>query len=173
MSILDNGDVWQTEYTTGWLAHFRETGKLDWKLYPLPHNTSEVTGPGINLSTSRLMLVTSAGAYLPATQTPFDAPNPLGDYSVRTFPVWTRFDQIGYAHEHFNHAAVNEDPQVLLPINHLDAMVSEGAIGSLADDVISFSGYLPDCGRVIGELIPEILREARRQNAQGALLVPA
>ena len=173
MPILDNLADWQANFNAGWLAHFQQTGALDWKQYPRPKNNSSIQGPGIDLSQSRLLLISTAGSYLRQTQIPFDAPNPLGDYSVRTFPVWSSFDDIAYAHEHYDPAAVDADPQVLLPLTHLDYLVAEGKIGELCDEVMSFSGYLPDCGQVIDELIPLILQDAQRQKAKGALLVPA
>lgn len=173
MAILEDRAEWQAAFNSGWLAHYHATGQLDWKQYPRPRNTQPVAGQGIDLRQSRLLMVTTAGAYVPERQAPFDAPNPLGDYSLRTFPIWTTFDKIDYAHEHYDQAAVRSDPQVLLPLNHLDYMVAEGKIGMLADDVVSFSGYQPDCGRVIDELIPAIIQEAHRQQVQCALLVPA
>lgn len=173
MEILENRAAWEAAYQTGWLAHYQQTGQLDWKLYNRPRNSQPVSGAGINLRQRRLVLIASAGAYLRETQTPFDAPNPLGDYSVRTFPVWTEFSQIAFAHDHYDHTAVNADPQVLLPLHHLDDLVAEGNLGDLAPRVINFSGYLPDVGRVLDETIPAILHEAHAQNARAALLVPA
>ena len=173
MDILENKADWEAHFTSGWLAHFKKTGELDWKQYQRPKNILPIQGPGIDLSHSRLLLISTAGGYLKKTQAPFDAPNLLGDYTLRTFSTGSSFDNIAYAHEHYDHAAVDADPQVLLPLNHLDYMVAENKIGELCEDVLSFSGYLPDCGRLIDELIPEIVQEAHRQKAQGALLVPA
>ena len=119
------------------------------------------------------MLITTSGAFLPASQEPFDAPNPLGDYSTRTFPSSTPFDQIAYAHDHFDHTDVNEDPQVLLPLHHLKDMVDAGAIGELAPSVVSFSGYHPDVTQVINTTIPPILAIAKEEAVNAALLVPA
>ena len=172
-SILENKADWQAHFASGWLAHFQQTGDLDWKQYQRPKNNETVQGKGIDLSHSRLLLISTAGGYLKKTQAAFDAPNPLGDYSLRVFPVSSSFDDIAYAHEHYDHAAVDADPQVLLPLNHLDYLVAENKIGELCEDVLSFSGYQPDCGRLIDELIPEIVQQAHRQKAQGALLVPA
>jgi hypothetical protein len=172
MSILENSDQWKEDFKQGWLAHFQRTGTFYWDTYIRPRNQNPIPGPGLDLKTSRLMLISSAGGYLPASQQPFDAGNPLGDYSIRTFPATTPFDQLSYAHEHYDHTAVDVDPQVLLPLEHLRKMVSDGEIGELTDGV-SFMGYQPDASRLVEETIPELLKIAREEGAQAALLVPA
>jgi len=82
-------------------------------------------------------------------------------------------DDIAFAHEHFDHAAVDADPQVLVPLDHLADLVSEGVIGMLTANAISFMGYQPDVSRVLDELIPTLLAAVRAEGAQAALLVPS
>lgn len=172
MSILDNENSWSENFQKGWLAHLQQTGKFYWESYVRPKNQTPVAGPAINLSASRLMFISSAGGYLTGSQPPFDAGNPLGDYTARVFAADTPFENLAYAHEHYDHAAVNADPQVLLPLLHLQEMVAEGKIGALTS-VVSFMGYQPDVSRLLSETIPAILELARAEKAQGALLVPA
>lgn len=138
MEIVENLAQWQADYEQGWLAHFKATGQLDFARYVRPNNKSAPAGSGIDLSHSRLALISSAGAYLRDTQEPFDAPNPLGDYTIRLFPSTTPFEALAYAHDHYDHTAVLDDPQVLLPLLHLTDLVSEGVIGELVPSVISF-----------------------------------
>lgn len=171
--VLENREQWFETFNTRWLAYYHATGTIDWSLYNPPRNHESPTGKGIELATSRLVLISSAGAYLKTQQTPFDAPNDLGDYSIRLFPADMAFDQIAFAHDHYDHTAVNQDPQVLLPLRHLDDFVREGWIGELAPQVISFMGYQPVVTRVVDETIPAIIAAAQAQQAQGALLVPA
>lgn len=173
MEIVENLAQWQADYEQGWLAHFKETGQLDFTRYPRPNNKRAPAGPRINLSHSRLALISSAGAYLPESQEPFDAPNPLGDYTLRLFPVTTPFEALAYSHDHYDHRAVLDDPQVLLPLGHLADLVDEGVIGELAPSVISFSGYQPDLVRVVNELIPAIVEAAKTERIDAALLIPA
>lgn len=173
MEIVEELDAWREQFAKTWLAHYQETGEVDWKRYNRPRNQTIPGGPGIDLSNSRLLLISTAGGYLPASQTPFDADNDLGDYTIRTFPVETPFDDIAFAHTHYDHTAVNKDPQVLLPLQHLKDLVAEGKIGELASDVISFGGYQPDVARIVEETIPVILGAAKASQARGALLVPA
>lgn len=173
MDIVENFEQWRAEYFGKWLPHYEKTGQLVWLNYPRAHNRTAPSGPGIDLTQSRLLLISSAGGYLRDEQEPFDAANDLGDYSIRLFPVDTPLEKIAFAHDHYDHTAVNTDPQVLLPLKHLQDMVAAGKIGSLAHSVISYCGYQPDISRILDELTPQILAIAQTQAADGALLVPA
>ena len=173
MEIIENLVEWQKEFSQGWLENFAETGEVNWKRYPKIRNHAAPAGAGVDLSRSRLLFVTTAGGYLKASQESFDAANPLGDYSIRLFPAATAFEDIAYAHEHYDHAAVDEDPQVLLPLRHLEDMVAEGVIGELVPTVVSFSGYHPDIISIVKETIPAILEIAKQERADAVLLVPS
>jgi hypothetical protein len=54
-------------------------------------------------------------------------------------------------------------PEIIfpLPLGRLAELAAEGAIGELATDVISFSGYQPDVTRVLDETIPLFSRLRR------------
>jgi D-proline reductase (dithiol) PrdB len=171
--ILERREEWAATFHDGWLGHYRRTGTIDWEPYHCARNSTPPAGPGVVLSRSRLMLVSSAGSYLRDGQTAFDAADPLGDYSARTYPADTPFDELAYAHDHYDHAAVEADPQVLLPLRHLADLVAEGVIGELAPSVVSFMGYQPDLARVVDETFPAILRVAQDEEVDAALLVPA
>lgn len=173
MDIVENLKQWRKDFEQGWLAYFQKTGQFDWKSYTGVKNSTAPSGSAVDLSQSRLVLISTAGGYLPDSQKPFDAPHPIGDYSIRLFPSSTPLEDIAYSHDHYDHAAVNEDPQVLLPLRHLEDMVNEGAIGELAPSVISFSGYHPDVTQVVNELIPPIVDVAITEQVDAALLVPA
>ena len=173
MEIVENLKQWKADFRDGWLAHYERTGESDADLYVRPRNLQAPAGKGIDLSQSRLLLITSSGAYLKHLQEPFDAEHQVGDYSIRTFPFSTPPNALAYAHTHYDHAAVDADPEVLVPLGHLSRMVDEGRIGEMAPTVISFGGYLRDVGRVVDEVIPPMLEIARKEQVNGALLVPA
>ncbi|MBN1665905.1 MAG: hypothetical protein JW862_02415 [Anaerolineales bacterium] len=172
MRILDDDQNWIKTFRSGWLAHYHQTGTFNWDIYERPRNHTKISGAGIDLPGSRLMLISSAGAYLADSQPPFDAGHPLGDYTVRVFPPDTPFEKLAYAHEHYDHTAVEADPQVLLPLGHLREMVSAGEIGALTG-VVSFMGYQPDVSCLLDETIPAISSIAQAEAADAALLVPA
>lgn len=171
--ILEQREAWQATFQQGWLAHFEQTGERDWQQYQWAKNSGAPAGPPIDLARSRLLLISSAGSYLRDQQQPFDAANPLGDYTIRTFPSATALSGLAYAHEQYDHTAVEADPQVLVPLRHLDDLVAEGRIGALTPSVVSFMGYQPDLSRLIDELIPAILTVAQNEQADAALLVPS
>jgi hypothetical protein len=173
MEIVENLAQWQTDFRNGWLAHYEETGQNNADLYVRPRNTQAPAGKGIDLAESRLLLITSSGAYLKHVQEPFDAEHQVGDYSLRTFPFATPPGALAFAHTHYNHAAVDADSEVLVPLGHLARMVDESRIGEMAPTVISFGGYLRDVGRVVDEVIPPMLEIAQKEKVDGALLVPA
>lgn len=173
VEIVENLANWYDEYRAGWLAHYQQTGQTDFQLYKRPKNENSPGIPGINLAQSRLMFITTAGVYLSASQEPFDAENDLGDYSIRQFSSNVTFDQLGYAHTHYDHAAVNADPQVLMPLTHLRHKVADGEIGELAPSIISYCGYQPDLKQVVETMIPQIVAVALAEKVDGALVVPA
>jgi len=170
---LENLDKWFAEYSTGWLAHYKDTGEKNWRIYNRPRNSIAPRGHGIRLEESRLMLVSTAGGYLARSQEPFDDKNALGDYTVRTFSFNTPLDELAFSHAAYDHAAVEKDPQALVPLRHLQNMVQEGKIGGLTPSVVSICGYMPDATRLVKETIPLILQIALQQEAQATLLVPA
>jgi hypothetical protein len=173
MEIVENLAGWEETFRAGWLAHYQATGETKWDIYNRPDNHEAPAGRGIDLSRSRLILISTAGGYLHDSQESFDDHNALGDYTIRLFPVTTPFEAIAFAHTHYDHAAVEADPQVLLPLRHLADMVAEGKIGALTPHIISYSGYQPDVGRVVRELIPTMIAAIKAEQAQAALLVPA
>lgn len=173
MEILENEAQWLEAYRRGWLAHYQRTGETDWKIYNRPRNETAPEGVGINLAKSKLIFISSAGSYLKEVQEPFDAANLLGDYSIRTYSSATPLAALAIAQEHYDHAAVDSDRQVLIPLRHLEDLVAQGTIGALASQVISFHGYQPDATRVVHETVPAILDVARKEEVQAALLVPA
>lgn len=171
--ILDYRDEWLAEFQSGWLAHFQDTGQFDWKLYNRPKNEPLPKSAGIDLSKSRLLLISTAGAYLTADQEPFDEEEPLGDYSIRLFPSDVDYKDLAVAHGHYDTAAFEQDAQVLLPLDHLAQMVDQGLIGELAPQVISYAGYQPYLTRIVDQMVPDLLAAAKEMAADAALLVPA
>ncbi|GAB5491152.1 MAG: hypothetical protein Phog2KO_13670 [Phototrophicaceae bacterium] len=172
MNILENRKEWEAHFKANWLAHYEKTGETDWKQYQYVKNTEAPSGKAIDLSQSKLLLVTSAGAYLRDSQTAFDASNLMGDYTVKTFPQSTNLADIAFAHEHYNHQYVDQDPQSVLPLRILEDMQAEGIIGELAENIVAFHGYTPNISRLLDETIPQIIGLAKDQQVDCALLIP-
>jgi len=172
VEIVENFEQWEQTFTKAWLAHYLKTGETKWDIYNRPNNTTLPTGAGVDPAGARIVLISSAGAYLPDTQEPY-IDDDIGDYSTRRFSVTTPFEDIAFAHYHYDHNAVEDDPQVLLPLAHLADMVDEGLIGELAPDAISFNGYQPDVGQLLHDTIPAIIGMTKEMGATAALLVPS
>jgi hypothetical protein len=172
LEVFENPKQWLKSYQEGWLAHYEETGQFDWDRYVRPKNIHAPSGPSVDLAESRLMLVSSAGGYLTDGQVPFETSNPLGDYTIRTFQSNTPFESLSYAPSNYEHSFVESDPQVLLPLQHLQDMVAEGIIGELSPSVVSFCGCQPNVIRVVKELVPAILTVAQEEEVDAALLIP-
>lgn len=172
MAILDDRAAWHTNFRESWLAHVEATGTADWKRYAYGKNTTDVAGPGTTLASARLLFVTSSGAYLRDAQEPFDAANVHGDTSHRLFHRSTPLERLAFAHEHYDHAYVDQDAQSLVPLRHMDALEDDGVVASWAPTVFSFSGYVPDATRVVDDVVPPLLELAAEEEVDGALLVP-
>ncbi len=173
LAVLESPLEWLQNFQRGWLAHLEKTGQPDWDKYQHPLNQLAPSGKGIDLASSRLLVISTAGGYLKDEQQPFNASDPYGDYSTRLLPTDTDFSQIVFTHEHYDHQYIDADPQVLLPLRHLEEMAAAGQIGELAPVVVSYSGYQPNVIRVTKELVPAVLRVAKKFAAQAALLVPS
>lgn len=172
MAVLENKAAWQAYFRRNWLAELERRGAVNWEIYQHPRNERAPGTGGVELGKSRLLMITSAGAYLRDEQEPFDEPNLYGDYSVRTFPTDTPFSALAYAHGHYDPAMIQEDAQVGIPLRHLGAMVAAGVLGEIAPDVVSFMGYQPDSAKVVDDVVPRIVSLAREMAADAALLAP-
>jgi len=173
MKIAEGLDNWTTDFQNRWLKEFNKHNRINWNVYSYIKNNNSPQSTGIDLSKNKLLLISSAGGYLSSNDTPFDASNPLGDYSIRTFSVSTNFNNIGYSHDHYDTTAVKQDAQVLLPFHHLKSMVEEKLIGELCNTVISFMGYQPNVNNVITKTIPAILDIVMQEKVDAVLLVPS
>jgi len=171
-AILDGREAWGEAYAR-WAEAVRASGRTDFTDYPRPRNEPLDETPGIDVQNVRLLLISSAGGYDPATQTAFDAGDLLGDYSIRELPFDHPPESLGFAHDHYDGAARDEDVGVLLPHRLLTERLGMGFLSSITETWVSFMGYQPDLLRVVDELCPQIVDVAKRQRATGALLVPS
>ncbi len=123
------------------------------------------------LSQTRIVLVDSAGVYR-NDQPRFHAEDVEGDASYRLVPTTTPYADLRIAHDHYDHAAAEQDLNSVYPIERLDALAQAGVIGSLVPTVLSFSGYIANAEVVVEQLAPDLLRQARGLGADAALFVP-
>lgn len=172
VEILENRDEWEANFRDHFVAHLQETGQTNFKLYSYASNVETPGVAGVDVSHSRLMLLSTAGGYIAGEQEPFDAADLIGDYTIRRLTLSTPLGDISFVHDHYDHQFVNEDVQSVLPLRHLETLVRSDEIGELAPEVISIMGYQTDAVRVVDEVIPQILDAAHEQKAQAVLLAP-
>ncbi|MBI2976747.1 MAG: hypothetical protein HYY33_07330, partial [Chloroflexi bacterium] len=90
------------------------------------------------LAQTALALVGTCGAYRRGADCPFDAANYYGDPSFKEIPRDTGPGALEFAHTHYDHAHVAQDPNVGFPLGLLRILEAEGVIGRLVDLAISF-----------------------------------
>lgn len=173
MEILENAKAWKQRYEQKVIQPYHQSGEFDFINYKFARNEGSPAGKGISIASAKLLFVSSSGAYQSGKHAPFDAENPLGDYSIREIATLANLDEIDFAHEHYDHAYVNQDPGVLIPLPWLKHKVQSGELGSLTSRWVSFMGYQPDAYRVATETTPAVIATARKLHATAALLVPA
>jgi D-proline reductase (dithiol) PrdB len=139
------------------------------KIDPVPWTTRHTPLP-----LARVGLVVTACMTLP-DQPPFEATRPENDASLRVFPSDMNPDELvnTYAGQNFDHAGLEEDANLLIPLDRLHEMVLHEEIGSIGPRVASICGHLPKPQRLIDETAPEIARMFVEDEIDVALLVPA
>jgi D-proline reductase (dithiol) PrdB len=116
--------------------------------------------------------ITSGGLYLPASQPPFDEPNPEGDQSYRTLPTALAPGGYAVAHGHYDPADALTDHNSVYPVDRLRELAAEGVIGGTTSTGWSFMGYVTDAGAFAAGSAAAIAREVVASGADTALLVP-
>jgi len=124
------------------------------------------------LAQTALALVGTCGTYRRGVDCPFDAANYYGDPSFKEIPTDTAPGALEFAHAHYDHTHVGQDPNVGFPLKHLRAMEAEGIIYRFVDPAISFSGYLPQTRQLVKDTAPAAAKRLLNAGAQAALLVP-
>ncbi|HMO80665.1 MAG TPA: glycine/sarcosine/betaine reductase selenoprotein B family protein [Pyrinomonadaceae bacterium] len=119
-----------------------------------------------------LALISSAGAYIDATQ-PFDLASRDGDTEIREFPIEIEAADLRYAAKGFDTKAVIEDRNVQIPIERLLEYEANAVIGRLNDVWWSLSPWIPNATRVVDEMAPRLAERLARYEVSAALLIPA
>ena len=125
-----------------------------------------------SLAETALALVSTCGAYRPGADCPFDAANYYGDPSFKEIPTDTPVSAVDFAHTHYNHEHVSQDPNVAFPVDHLRALKAEGIIRLFVNPAISFTGFLPEPRQLMIETASVAAHRLLEAGAQAALLVP-
>jgi D-proline reductase (dithiol) PrdB len=125
------------------------------------------------LSQARIALITTAGFYLP-DQKPFDQSFRHDDCSYREIPQGTPVSQIqiGQSSDAFDHAGIEADRNLTLPLDRLNELVAGCLVGSPAPRHFSIMGSIIAPAKLISESGPEIARKLQQDSVDGVLLAP-
>ena len=126
-----------------------------------------------SLSEARVALITSAGFHT-AQQPEFDQGISMGDASFREIPNDIDVQTLIESHNSssFDHAGVEADKNLALPLDRFRELEAEGAIGRLNDRHFSFMGSILNPRRLIKETAPQVARAFREDGVDAVLLTP-
>lgn len=156
------------------LSDLRLKYRLFMQAYPYRHFDWR---PGAQLrkplSESRIAVVTSA-AFYGAEHEPFDPTLRGGDCSYREiredFPLETL--RIGHKSDAFDHAGIEKDKNLALPLDRLRELKQDGSIGEVAARHYSLMGSITAPARLVNIAAPEITRKLTKDGVDAVLLTP-
>ena len=177
LDVVDVAYRWQVQAYAGHLGDPND--------FPHRKDDTPLTPFTKPLSEAKIMVLTSSGHFVEG-----DDPEPFGEpnmtqaeaesrviefarsaASLSAIPVDTPASDIRVRHGGYPVQAAAMDPQVVLPLEHLRALVSDGVIGSLTDNSYSFVGVTAQ-GHIKRTLGPAWAQIAKDQGADAVLLVP-
>lgn len=126
----------------------------------------------VPLARARVALVTSAGVHLP-DDLPFDDRRG-GDASYRVIPRGADLARLRCSHPSsaWDRSGLEEDANLVLPLERLEELAREGVIGSVAPRHIAFQGSISAPARLRRRSAPEMARILERDGVHAAVLVP-
>ena len=121
----------------------------------------------------RVALVSSAGLVLPGDE-PFDEGVKGGDWSYRLIPGDADIDALEEHHrsDAFDHAGIEADRNVALPLERLRELAAGGEIGGVAPRHVSLMGSVTAPGRLRKKTAPAVAEALVADGIDLALLVP-
>lgn len=141
---------------------------FDWQHFDAPSRINPLQVP---LSNARVALVGTAGAYIKATQHPFEL-NRDGDPSFREIPSSTPISELGLSHLGYDTRRALQDPNVVFPLERLRELKERSLIGDLAPRAFSFMGYCPQVA-ALQENAAQVASQLAADKVHLVLLVPA
>lgn len=128
---------------------------------------------GKPLERSRIAVVTAAGFHLPG-QPPFDRRVRGGDTSFREIPADANLAALRIAHKSdaFDHAGIERDANLALPLDRLRELCAEGHLGGLAPRHFSFMGSISAPARLLSVSAPAVAAALAADDADAVLLTP-
>lgn len=164
-------DAWQASAAEPLARHEWTPAYLRYPLLDFRESPPPWAAPPADLRRARVTLIGSAGIYA-SDQPPYDAENPLGDYTYRMLASDTDLSMTHIAHDHYDNTFAREDRNAVFPLERLRELAKAGEVGGLTPHVFAFMGYQPDYVTQIERFIPDLLDAVMAERPDGALLVP-
>ena len=124
------------------------------------------------LAQSRLTFISTAGVQ-PAGTLPFDVVHPVGDYTFRRVPSNATAGDLEIHQLKYPTEGAHRDLNVIFPIERLQELAREGALGGLTESFFSFIGYNMDPDLLERTLAEDLAQAVVDEHADLALLSPA
>jgi D-proline reductase (dithiol) PrdB len=121
----------------------------------------------------RVGLISTAGLVVPGDD-PFDGGIRGGDFSYRVIPSNTEVRLLEEHHRShaFDHAGIEADRNIGLPLDRLHDMAAAGDIGEVAPRHVSLMGSITAPGRLVRHILPVVADLFIEDRVDVALLVP-
>lgn len=125
------------------------------------------------LAESSIAIMTTAGLHRP-DQLAFDETIKGGDWSYRELPTDVDLPSLLLAHrsDAFDHAGIERDKNLVLPLDRLRELLAEGVLGEPAPRHFSFMGSIPAPGRLVDWSAPEVAAKLHDDQVDAVLLTP-
>ena len=122
----------------------------------------------------KIVLISTGGIHLKSDKE-FDLTDPNGDSTFRRIPYDTNLSDLIITNKYYDNHDADRDPNLILPIEILSELQSEGAVGPSCENHYSFMGHIddPHLPTLIKKNSVQAAKEIRQQKADIALLVPA
>ena len=171
MDVIEQLDRWRERYGSWKSKHAGSIEKLD--DYPFVANVRAPFTPARRaLSMMNLAVITTAGVYIDGTD-PFDTTAVDGDVTFREIPSEINPSDLRFSARGYDPSFVQQDPNVQVPLARLFEFESNRVIGQLNSAFWSLCGFIPDAGRLAGEMLPKLIDRVKHYEVQAALLIPA
>ena len=96
---------------------------------------------GKPLQECKIVLITTGGIHLKSDKE-FDLSDPNGDSTFRIIPYDTNLKDLIITHKYYDHHNADRDPNLILPIEVLSELQSEGTVGPSSKNHYSFMGHI-------------------------------
>jgi D-proline reductase (dithiol) PrdB len=125
------------------------------------------------LTQTRVALISSSGVHLKSDR-PMDVCHPFGDFTFRRIPSEAKHVDLIIHQLKYPHDDADLDVNVIFPIERLQELAVEGAIGGLTENFFSFIGYNLDPERFERTVTANIAQAVcDEERADAVLLSPA